>query len=98
MDLLKEWREVRREAVQLCQVIDRLPEVCQYGDADGPLGGRCPCCGVQRHGSQTQGDGADCSELLASLQATMSLFCEDFKRIAATATETARTELRLEVR
>ena len=98
MDLLKEWREVHREAVQLCDAIERLPDECRCGDAGEHLGGRCPCCGERRRAGQTQDRGRDCSELLAGVQAAMSLFCEDLKRIAAPAADSAPTEMRLEVR
>lgn len=54
-DLLELWLEIYGEAVELCDVIDELPDHCERRDADAHLEGRCPCC--RKHQQQTESHG-----------------------------------------
>ncbi len=96
MNLWRHWRNVYREAAQLCDTIERLPVDCQCGNADAHLTGRCRCGGGQvRAGSGTSGD---CDELIVSLRAALSLVWEDFKRLPEWTEDTVPADLRLDVR
>lgn len=93
-DFLKVWLEIYQEAIQLCEVIEQLPEQCECGDAEAHLEGRCPCCSKDH---AQHGHGENCSAILTRLRADLSLFCQDFAAVSAPMSAGVGTE-RLELR
>lgn len=82
VDLMQQWRNVHQEATSLAQEIERLPDECPCGDADAHLNGHCRCCGAHPQSIQPEVHSQSCTDLLACLRADLSLFCEDFVRVA----------------
>jgi hypothetical protein len=101
MDLLRLWRTVYQEAVQLVEAVEQLPDECECRDADAHLAGRCPCCGLRdRPGSQGR-PRKDCHGILARLRADLAMLTQDLSvagpSLEAAALEGQRFELRREV-
>jgi hypothetical protein len=96
MELLRLWQTIYQEAVELCEAIEALPDLCECGDADAHLEGRCPCC---MRPEQTRGRaGLNCGAIIASIQADLAMLSEDVALAGpateATALECQRRQLR----
>lgn len=81
-DFLKSWNSVDKEAIQLCDAIDNLPDHCECGDAEAHLEGSCPCCRGRTIVSEPHKQSTSCTVLLARLRADVTLLCQDFKQLA----------------
>ena len=97
MELLRLWQNIYREANDLVTAVERLPDECECGDAEGHLRGRCPCCGGHSPGTGSA-DRQDCVETISQLQADLTLLSQDVSLAApalnATALKSQRVELR----
>lgn len=97
MDLFEQWRDVKQEAIQLSEAIERIPEECACGDAEAHLEERCACC--DRHPGASKAAGGDrCSVILERLNADLSVLCENFSRAVGALPAAARGRRRLELR
>lgn len=97
MELLKLWQNIHQEASDLATAVERLPDDCECGDADGHLRGRCACCGGHMP-SAHPANGQDCVEIIGRLQADLTALGQDLSiagpPLGASALETQRLELR----
>lgn len=101
MDLLQLWQNVYREAGQLAEAVERLPDECACGDAGAHLEGRCRCCDIQGRAGGHPGGGENCETMLARLRANLTMLTEDFAvagpPLEVSALEKQRYELRRDV-
>ncbi|MCI0614741.1 hypothetical protein L0244_17260 [bacterium] len=88
-DISQLWSEIYREAIQLCDSIDRLPDQCECGDAKAHLEGRCRCCGKDQ---VAHGQAENCTTILTRLLADLSIFCQHFGAIVMPIEMTVGTE------
>jgi hypothetical protein len=98
MDLTQLWQSISEETIELAAAVERLADKCECGDADAHLEGRCQCCSAHGQAGGRPASGVNCNELLARLQADLSMLSEDLA-LAGPPTEAAALEKqRYEVR
>ena len=90
MDLLKQWRMIYREIMDLYLTVSRLPNDCPCGDADAHLERRCECC-KSSEPALTETKGETCTAQLERLQIDLTVLCGDFSQVAAYITPTSAT-------
>ncbi|MBI4455537.1 MAG: hypothetical protein HY644_06520 [Acidobacteria bacterium] len=98
MDLLEQWQSIYREAIQLAEAVERLPEACECGDADAHLEGRCRCCASHEPTGEHHGSGENCSAILARLRADVTMFSHDFSTMLSLCSESIPPTQRVELR
>lgn len=83
MDLLKQWRVIYREVMDLYLTVSRLPNDCPCGDADAHLEHRCECCKSSDGFAETELKGETCTAQMERLQIDLTVLCGDFSQVAA---------------
>jgi hypothetical protein len=82
-ELLQVWRPIFQEGIALCDGINQVPNSCACRDADQHLNGQCDCPKDEIPPASGEQGNETCSEILSRLRADLSLFSQDFARIAA---------------
>ena len=76
MDLLQLWQSICVEAGNLAAGIEQLPDLCESGDADAHLSGRCSHCGNHMPAGNAA-NRLDCLEILSRLRADLAMLNQD---------------------
>ncbi|MEW6735936.1 MAG: hypothetical protein AB1489_31875 [Acidobacteriota bacterium] len=98
MDLLQLWQSIYQEVVQLAEIVQRLPDNCECGDADAHLEERCMCCDGHKRAKQPRDGGQNCSTILANLRVNLAMLCKDFTTVAEPIGASALVNHQLELR
>lgn len=81
-EFLQLWLEIYKEAIHLCEAIDKLPDHCECRDAEAHLEGRCPCCREHKDLTEVLAHTESCTVLLTRLRADLTILSQDFGRVA----------------
>lgn len=82
IDLLSLWWSIGWEAMELCDTVERLPDVCACGDAEAHLEGRCRCCNRHRPIEEGPEREENCSAIIARLRTDLRILANEFKSTA----------------
>lgn len=83
MDLLQLWQSICVEAGNLAAGIEQLPDLCESGDADAHLSGRCSHCGNHMPAGNAA-NRLDCLEILSRLRADLAMLNQDMSTAVPT--------------
>jgi hypothetical protein len=76
--LLGGWLDVVDDLTELCHSLSELPDICECGNGQAHLQGRCPCCHRVTHDRIP--DCEDCDAQLARLRPAIDLLAVDTMR------------------
>ena len=97
MDLLQLWQNIREEANDLAEAMERLPDHCDSGNAEAHLTGHCDCCNAPGPTGHSQKN-PDCLAILGRLGVDLKMLNQDLAvagpSLDVVAQESKRTELR----
>ena len=82
IDLLSLWWSIGWEAMELCDTVERLPDVCECGDAEAHLEGRCRCCNGHKPMEEGPAREENCSAIIARLRTDLTILAKDFESAA----------------
>ena len=78
IDLLSLWWSIGWEATELCDTVERLPEMRECGDAVAHLEGRCRCCNGHKPMEEGPVREENCSPIIARLGTDLTILAKDF--------------------
>jgi hypothetical protein len=93
--LRQQWRPIFQEGIEFCDRIQQVPNSCACKDADQHLDGRCDCDLDKPQARFGDVKRETCSLILSRIRADLSLFSQDFARIAVPLANEAESGLEL---
>ena len=82
IDLLSLWWSIGWEAMELCDTVERLPNVCECGDPEAHLEGRCRCCNGHKPIEEGPAREETCSAIIARLRTDVRILSKAFESAA----------------
>ena len=79
IDLLSLWWSIGWEAMELCDTVERIPDVCACGDPEAHLEGRCRCCNGHQPIEEGPAREENCSAIIARLRTDLTILANDFE-------------------
>ena len=79
IDLLSLWWSIGWEAMELCDTVERLPNVCACGDPEAHLEGRCRCCNGHKPIEEGPAREENCGAIIARLRTDITILFKAFE-------------------
>ena len=76
IDLLSLWWSIGWGAMELCDMVERLPKVCACGEPEGHLAGHCGCCKGHKPIEEGPAREENCSAIIARLQTDLTILAK----------------------